>query len=152
MSFRPTELHGSAHTIAIDGELRLPEVLVVDDSKEIRDVIVLVLRVAGYRATLAQNGEEAKAHLSTMHPALIITDLRMPVCDGWSLLAFCHTHHTEVPVLIVSGEPFGERPEVEAWAAAFVMKPFDPKNLQSEVNRLLSRTAPRSAFQNVRSA
>ena len=152
MSFRPTELQGSAHVIETVSEMREPEVLVVDDSKEICDVIIWLLRGSGYRATAAQNGEAAKALLVAMHPALIVTDLRMPVCNGWDLLAFCHGQYPDVPVLIVSGETLGERPEIEAWAAGCVMKPFDAEEFLSEVERLVSRTAMHFAVRNTRSA
>lgn len=120
-----------------------PQVLVVDDSKEIRDIVVCLLRISGYRAIAAENGFAAQLLLVTSHPTLIITDLNMPLCDGWELLAFCHANHPEIPVLIVSGESLGRHPEIEQWASAFVSKPFDSRRFRSEVERCMSLAARR---------
>lgn len=123
-----------------------PHVLVVDDSKEVRDLIVWLLHNRGYRALAAENGFAAQLLLTAMHPILIICDLVMPLGDGWELLTFCHTHHPEIPVLLVSGERLGRQPEVESWAAGFVPKPFDPQKFHSAVDLLLSRAAPLTAL------
>jgi CheY-like chemotaxis protein len=101
-----------------------PQVLVVDDSKVIRDIIVWLLRISGYRALAAENGFAAQLLLLAEHPTLIISDLNMPLGDGWELLTFCHKHHPEIPVMIISGEGLGKHPEIERWAAGFLAKPF----------------------------
>src|SRR4051812_41325555 len=61
-------------------------VMVVDDSKDVRDVVVWLLGTCGCRARTAQDGLHAKLMLQEVQPAVIISDLRMPVCDGWDLL------------------------------------------------------------------
>jgi two-component system C4-dicarboxylate transport response regulator DctD len=118
-----------------------PQVLVVDDSKVIRDTIVWMLRVSGYRALAAENGFAAQLLLMAEHPILIISDLNMPLGDGWELLTFCHKHCPEVPVMIVSGEGLGRHPEIERWAAGFLAKPFDFQKFQDAVGQLISRAA-----------
>lgn len=117
-----------------------PQVLVVDDSKEIRDVIVWMLRISGYRALAAENGFAAQLLLTAMQPTLIVSDLKMPLCDGWDLLAFCHEHYPEIPVLIVSGQGLGNHPEIERWAAGYIAKPFDSHEFCNAVDRLMERT------------
>jgi len=86
----------------------------------------------------------AKSVLHEMRPALVVTDLRMPVCDGWDLLAFCHERYPHLPVLIMSGDSLGSRPEIESLAAGFLEKPIDVKNFRSEIGRLIPHVVPRS--------
>ena len=116
-----------------------PQVLVVDDSTLVRGLILRLLHRAGYRAVAVDNGASAKAFLGAAKPFLVISDLQMPGSDGWDLLAFCHDHHPEVPVLILSGRAQGQRREIERWAAGFLPKPFDARELRAEVDRLVSR-------------
>ena len=103
--------------------------------------MTVLLRRGGYRVIEAEDGLAAQIILLTEQPALVISDLQMPLCDGWDVLAYCHTQHPNLPVLIVSGEALGRRPEVERWAAGSLSKPFDPEHFAAEVRRLVSRAA-----------
>jgi DNA-binding NtrC family response regulator len=116
-----------------------PLVLVVDDSKMMREVMVWLLRLSGYRALAAENGLAAQLLLLAEHPTLIISDLNMPLGDGWELLEFCHEHCPETPVMLISGEGLGKHPEIERWAAGFLAKPFDSRKFRATVDQLLSR-------------
>jgi DNA-binding response OmpR family regulator len=117
-----------------------PKVLVVDDSEPVRESITWLLCTSGYQAVTANDGKMAKALLAMNHFALIITDLKMPVCDGWELLTFCHQYWPSIPVLVISGN-FGRRPDLERLASGFLCKPFDFLQLRAEINRLLPSTA-----------
>lgn len=141
MNFRHDDASAGAATIANPPEKRSPQVLVVDDTKEIRDVIALCLRRSGYRVLEAKDGLAAQIILFTEHPDLVISDLEMPVSDGWDVLTFCHAHQPGLPVLIVSGASLGQRPEIERWAAGILPKPFDLLRLRTEVQRLISHAA-----------
>lgn len=118
-----------------------PQVLVVDDSKEVRDAIIWMLRTSGYRTLAAENGFSAQLLLTAVRPTLIISDLKMPLCDGWDLLAFCHEYYPDIPVMIISGESLGEHPEIERWAAGYIAKPFDSQEFCTTVAQLISRAA-----------
>lgn len=141
MNFRHDDTSAGAATIANTQEKLSSQVLVVDDTKEIREVIARCLRRSGYRVLEAEDGLAAQIILSTEHPALVISDLEMPVSDGWDVLAFCHAHQPRLPVLIVSGATLGQRPEIERWAAGVLPKPFDLLRLRTEVERLISHAA-----------
>jgi CheY-like chemotaxis protein len=141
MNFRQDNPSKSATTLAPFAENLSPQVLVVDDAREIRTCLSFLLRAIGYRVLEAEDGMAAQTILSVEHPALVITDLEMPVCDGWSLLTFCHAKHPELPVLICSGSAIGKQPQVEGWAAGYLPKPFDVEMLRTEVQRLISQAA-----------
>lgn len=118
-----------------------PCVLVVDDAKAVRDVLAGLLRRSGYRVVVAENGFAAQLLLTAMRPTLILSDLHMPLSDGWDLLTFCHEHHADIPVILMSGGGLGQRPEIEQWAAGFFSKPIDVAHLQSEIGRRLRLAA-----------
>ena len=116
-------------------------VLVVDDTKEVREVIACFLRRLGYRVVEAADGLAAQRIIRTEHPVLVISDLEMPVSDGWAVLEFCHAKYPGVPILIVSGAQLGTRPEVECWAAGLLPKPFGLDQLRTAVQRLVPLAA-----------
>jgi DNA-binding NtrC family response regulator len=117
------------------------QVLVVDDTKEVRELIALVLRPSGYRVLVAENGLAAKNILMTERPALVISDIDMPICDGWQVLEHCHSHHPAMPVLLISGNAFGRRPEIERWAAGSLRKPLNLDLFRAEIQRILRQAA-----------
>jgi len=98
-------------------------VLVVDDIPESREVIVEVLEIYGYAAVGASSGKEALEYLhQSPPPRLIITDLMMPVMNGWDFLDAKRKikHLSNVPVLVLSAIP---EPKVEA--DHVMLKPVD---------------------------
>lgn len=141
MIFRHDDSSGGAMAMGYSDEKLPPQVLVVDDSKEIREFMTLLLRHSGYRVLKAEDGLAAQNILMTEHPALVISDLEMPISDGWDLLAYCHAQHPGLPVLITSGAALGKRPEIECLASGFVRKPFCLPQFRAEVQRLVPRAA-----------
>src|SRR5262245_18680407 len=64
---------------------RAPEILIVDDDRELRDVLRLILLEEGYRVTVATDGAGALESLRAgLRPAMILLDLMMPGMNGWS--------------------------------------------------------------------
>jgi CheY-like chemotaxis protein len=118
-----------------------PQVLVVDDTKQIRDLLGAILRTCGCRVLEADDGLAAQDIVESAHPALVISDIEMPVSSGWDLLTYCHDHYPDMPVMLVSGNLQKMRPEIECWAAGIVAKPFDLIRLRTQIQRLVSRAA-----------
>ena len=79
MGYRDDDPAAGAVTVAPGQAACAPQVIVVDDSQVIRELVVWLLRVSGYRAIAAENGYAAQMLLKTERPALLITDLNMPL-------------------------------------------------------------------------
>ena len=62
-------------------------VLLVDDDRDVRELLAELLTQEGYHVIMAANAEEALARLETVIPDLVVSDLMMPVMDGAELLA-----------------------------------------------------------------
>ena len=118
-----------------------PQVLVVDDTKQIRELLGAILRTCGCRVLEAEDGLAAQDIVESAHPALVISDIEMPVSTGWDLLTYCHDHYPDLPVMLVSGNFQKMRPEIECWAADIVAKPFDLERLRTQIQRLVYRAA-----------
>jgi chemotaxis protein histidine kinase CheA len=104
---------------------RRPErVLVVDDSELTRDMIVAVLREMGLEVIEAVNGAQALERLGTTEVRLVLTDLDMPVLDGFELLARIRARHGRLPVIVLSSRGSDEdvRRTADLGADAYFVK------------------------------
>jgi CheY-like chemotaxis protein len=110
-------------------------VLIVEDNRETRDVLRMILQLRGYATVLAEDGQEALDYLREGNPAsLIILDLRLPIMDGWELSAAINTDPrlARIPVVVFSANIEGDFPG----AFATIRKgAFDPDALLSAVDR-----------------
>ena len=109
-------------------------VLVVDDDRDIRDAAVRLLRSDGYSAVAVENGREALGLLrsGTIHPRLIILDLRMPVMDGFAFRTaqLSDPALAPIPVVVLSADgPHVPEAAERMHAAAAVEKPVDGDEL-----------------------
>ena len=125
-------------------------VLIVDDEKEVRKLIMDYLNKQGFLALQAENGRLALNIVTNdIIPDLVITDLMMSVMGGLELCRSirCHQDHRirSLPVIILSGEePEIHRPLVEkAGANLFLKKPVNLKELRAEIKKLLGKKETR---------
>lgn len=115
-------------------------ILVVDDSKTMRDMVKFTLTHAGYETTEAKDGVEAIAALENTPCDLIITDLNMPNMDGFGLIEHVrqHTRHRFLPILMLTTEsdPAKKERGKQAGATGWIVKPFNPDKLIQVVQKV----------------
>jgi len=122
----------------------MPEVLVVDDSKVMREMVVACLRpYPGLTFTHASSGLEAIERLSLKPYDLIVLDLNMPDIGGIEVVEFVRGQDTlrHLPIVIVTtrGDEASRTKALQAGADRFMTKPFKPDAILSEVKSLLER-------------
>jgi len=117
----------------------IKKILVVDDEPALRDMIQLRAENMGYSVETAQNGAEALAKVRAGKFDLIISDVLMPVMDGFTFYKeLKKTPATAaIPVLILTARGKMEDTFKVVGADDFVAKPFDGKILMEKVNLLL---------------
>jgi two-component system, OmpR family, alkaline phosphatase synthesis response regulator PhoP len=122
---------------------RVARVLVIEDSKDIADLVAHYLKGAGYDATVTGNGSEGLGLARTAPPDAIILDLMLPGLDG---LHVCQALRTEpktaaIPIIMLTarGEESDRIRGLEFGADDYVTKPFSPKELVARVGALLRR-------------
>jgi CheY-like chemotaxis protein len=112
-------------------------ILIVEDDRATRQVMMTVLRERGYPVACAGNGREALELLRTgPRPALILLDLLMPVMDGWQFLREQRRDPAlaDVPVIVVSADRSAAR-DIAASAVAYLHKPIEFEELMTRVRR-----------------
>jgi two-component system response regulator GlrR len=79
-----------------------PRILLVDDDKDLLQLIALRLRAAGYSVRTAESAEAALASLSAERPHLVVSDLRMQGMDGLALFDAIRREAPDLPVVILT--------------------------------------------------
>ncbi len=119
------------------------EILVVDDSKVMRDMIIACLRAEpGLAFTHAASGLEAIEKLSLKSFDLVVLDLNMPDIGGIEVVEFVRGQDQlkSLPIVIVTtrGDEASRTRALDAGASRFMTKPFTPEAILGEVRQLLA--------------
>jgi two-component system, NtrC family, response regulator GlrR len=121
-----------------------PRVLLVDDDKDLLQLIAMRLTAAGYAVTAVESGEAALAALAVSRPQVVVTDLRMEGMDGMALFDAIHRDSPSMPVLILTAH--GTIPEAVSATRrgvfSFLTKPFEPKVLLDTVAEAMRLSSP----------
>jgi CheY-like chemotaxis protein len=115
------------------------QVLVVDDNEAVREVLSKTLSYWGYDVSFAGNGLETGTLFFTGNYDLVITDLQMPLMNGWELARLVKERSPKTPVMLVSGacdEAYWEKTNMNC-VDAIIPKPFRLKEIEGTVRRLL---------------
>ena len=116
-------------------------VLVVEDDPVILKLLEVNFDLEGYEVIVAKDGEEGLELARTGAPDVIVSDIMMPRLSGLELLAALKedTKTAEIPVILLSAKAqTGDvRSGLEAGAADYITKPFEPLDLLERVQRLL---------------
>ncbi|MCK5190271.1 MAG: response regulator, partial [Methylococcales bacterium] len=78
------------------------DVLVVEDDLDLCEALCDTLEIEGYRVLSANNGTEALSKLAKNAVRLVVSDIQMPVMDGFQLLNNMQQKHPEIPVLLMT--------------------------------------------------
>ena len=116
----------------------------VEDHREARDAVAVLLESSGYRVLEAGNGADGLLLARQRKPDLILMDLEMPVMDGLTAVQMLRQdpETARIPLVVVSGETLHREQEgARALCDAYLSKPCRPELLLLEVRRLTE--APR---------
>jgi two-component system OmpR family response regulator len=128
-----------------------PQLLVVDDDREIRELLGRYLGNHGMQCHLAASAAEARVHLTKLQPDLVLLDIMMPGEDGLSLCRYLSEHQPDLPVIMLSAkdETLDRILGLEIGADDYISKPFEPRELLARIKAVLRRshsTRPSSAI------
>jgi CheY-like chemotaxis protein len=120
----------------------MTKILVAEDERDIRELVMFSLKgLGGFDVVQAPNGEEAVKVATAEHPDLILMDVRMPKMTGYEACAKLKTieETKDIPVIFLSAK--GQESEIQqgllAGAAQYILKPFAPDELVSQVRTVL---------------
>jgi len=117
------------------------KVLIIDDDKNICELVTLYLLKEGYEVFTAFNGVDGLEKFKSVNPDIIILDIMMPGMDGWEVCRTIKKKYT-TPILMLSakGETFDKVLGLELGADDYIVKPFDPKELVARIKAVLRRS------------
>lgn len=119
----------------------LRKVLTVDDSRTMREMLRQCLSGAGFDVVTAEDGADGIEKLKESQPDVVITDINMPVMDGFEFIENVRQsgEYSRIPILVLTTEsaPEKKRRAQDAGATGWIVKPFDPEKLTKAVNRVM---------------
>ena len=131
--------------------MALGKILVVDDDKNICELLRLYLEKEGYSVILAHDGEEALLKFETLHPELVLLDIMLPGLDGWQVCREIRKKSmAPIIMLTAKGETFDKVLGLELGADDYVVKPFDTKEIIARVKAVLRRVGQSSQVNDVK--
>lgn len=115
-------------------------ILTVDDSRMMREMLLMVLQGAGFNVVQAEDGVEGLEVLARTKPDVIITDINMPRMDGYGVIEGVRSdpNHRATPILVLSTESSPEKKQRarDAGATGWIVKPFQADTLLDVVRRV----------------
>ncbi len=121
-------------------------VMVIEDEKEIRDLVRYNLERAGFRVALAEDGETGLERLFASRPDALVLDLMLPGRNGLEVLREVRgeTATRDLPVLVLTarGAEMDKLMGFESGADDYLTKPFSPRELVARLRALLRRSRP----------
>ena len=123
--------------------MQMTNILVADDNAFIRNMLGRLFRQAGYEVEFAINGEELIRKALAQRPALLLTDLEMPLMDGSEAIRQLRNdaRTASVPMLLFSARADGAPLAHAAGADDFIVKPFSNQDLLSLITAHLTKAA-----------
>ena len=130
-------------TLAASPKLK-QKILIVEDEKDIRDLVRVHLEKAGFETSSASNGREAFSKIQQNPPDLMVLDLMLPEIDGKELTRLLkareETRGIPIVMLTAKGEEADRIIGFELGADDYLTKPFSPRELVLRVKAVLKRT------------
>ena len=122
--------------------MSVDKILIVDDDKNICDLLRIYLEKEGYSTIISYNGEEAMVKFNALNPNIVLLDIMLPGMDGWQICREIRKV-SPVPILILTakGEVFDKVLGLELGADDYIVKPFDTKEVLARIKAVTRRTS-----------
>ena len=118
------------------------KILVVEDDRNISDLIRMYLEKEGFEVHAVFDGGSAVEAFHNVQPDMVLLDIMLPVMDGWSVLREIRRRDSKVSVIMLTAK--GETPDkvsgLELGADDYVTKPFEIKELLARIHAVLRRS------------
>ena len=124
-----------------EGIAMAPQIMVVDDEANVRELVCDALRIAEFETLQANDGMSALTLLRTNKPDLLIIDINMPLMDGFDLVERLRSQNDMTPVLMLSAR--NDRADItrglSLGADDYVTKPYSSRELVARIKAVLRR-------------
>ena len=116
-------------------------VLIVEDDKNIAELLQMYLEKEGYAVALAADGGQGVSKFRAIKPDLVLLDLMLPVMDGWGVCKAIRAE-SQVPIIMLTakGETADKVTGLKGGADDYITKPFEMKEVLARIEAVLRRT------------
>ena len=118
------------------------KLLLIEDDANLSYIMKSILEdvMGGYEVDTALNGEEGLEHYQSFNPDIIVSDIDMPVIDGYEVVKRIRKMNLEVPVIFASGKvnPKSVTAGYDMGADNYIKKPYTPEELDAHIKSLIS--------------
>ena len=119
------------------------DVVIIDDDMNSLDVAKIVLEFAGAKVALAENGKEGLDQVRATNPVLVLSDISMPIMDGWTFIKELRADEAYKDLIVVAltaHAMVGDRERVlEAGFNGYLTKPFQPSKFMKELRTVVEK-------------
>jgi len=127
----------------------MKKILVVDDEKDVLDLVRRILIRGGFEVITALDGKEGLAKVYSEAPDLMILDINMPVMDGWEVCRKIRGDplykHLPIIMLTVRRTKKDQLKGLDLGSDEYITKPFSPKELIARVKTVLQRASGKTS-------
>ena len=119
----------------------MERILVVEDDEGIRDLLVETLPRWGYESVITENGKEGLETFRSQQFSIVITDIRMPLMDGLTMLKTMKKENPKVPIIVITGYPSVDS-AVESLvegADYYLVKPINMDDLEAKIKKCFDK-------------
>ena len=117
------------------------KILVVEDDRNIADLIRMYLEKEGFEVRNVFDGGSAVETFRAMQPDMVLLDIMLPVMDGWTVCGkIREASRTPIIMITAKSEVFDRIQGLEMGADDYIVKPFEMKELIARINAVLRRT------------
>ncbi len=117
-------------------------VLIVEDDRNIAELLQMYLEKEGYAVTVAYDGEQGLAKYRAIQPDLVLLDVMMPVMDGWAVCkAIRAESQTPIIMLTAKSEVTDKVQGLKSGADDYVTKPFEMREVLARIEAVLRRSS-----------
>ena len=127
------------------------KILIVDDDKNICELLRLYLEKDGFSTVVANDGEQAVKYEAQYSPDLILLDIMLPSLDGWQVCREIRkVSDTPIIMLTAKGEVFDKILGLELGADDYISKPFDTKEVIARIKAVLRRSFDKDKLSDIK--
>lgn len=121
--------------------MSMGKVLIVDDDRNICELLRLYIEKEDYEVVLANNGQQAVEIFAAENPNIVLLDIMLPGLDGWQVCREIRkTSECPIIMLTAKGEVFDKVLGLELGADDYIVKPFETKEVVARIKAVLRRT------------
>lgn len=120
--------------------MSLGKILIIDDDKNICDLLRIYLEKEGYSTIISNNGEEGMVKFYALKPDIILLDIMLPGMDGWQICReIRENYNTPILMITAKSEVFDKVLGLELGADDYIVKPFDTKEVLARIKAVSRR-------------